>query len=187
MLAYYAPSLLGVTTLNGESGAFPKDRWVGNYPQFKGNALDELTMVDGVVEKATEEVVLLRRGLISKIVVVKPSDVDNSAILRAKTQEELDKDTADEAKAEADRQAADAAAQAASEEAQKKLDAITAESIKGIRDWVIALFNDRFPEKPISAEEADTAIQAAVETQISAKKVAVDPLNPPKPVVIENP
>ena len=94
MLAYYAPSLLGVTVLNGESGTFPKDRWVGNYPQFKGNALDELTMVGGIVEKATEEVVLLRRGLISKIVVVKPSDVDNSAILRAKTQEELDADAA---------------------------------------------------------------------------------------------
>jgi len=97
MLAYYASSLLGVTTLNGESGAFPKDRWVGNYPQFKGNALDELTMVGGIVEKATEEVVLLRRGLISKIVVVKPSDVDNSAILRAKTQQELDADAAAEA------------------------------------------------------------------------------------------
>jgi hypothetical protein len=186
MLAYYAPSLLGVEVLNGESGTFPTDRWVGNYPQFKDVSSDTLTMTNGVVAEATTDVIALRRNMNSAVVVVTP-DANNSAILRAKTQAELDADAAEQVKYDEERQAAADAAQAASEEAQKKLDSITAESIKGIRDWVITLFNDRFPEKPISAEEADVAIQSAVEAQISVKKAVVDPLNPPKPVVIVTP
>ena len=96
MLAYYAPSLLGVVILNGESGSFSADRWVGNYPQFKDVSNDTLTMTNGVVSEASADVIALRRNMDSAVVVVAP-DADNSAILRAKTQEELDADAAAEA------------------------------------------------------------------------------------------
>jgi hypothetical protein len=100
MLAYYGPSLLGVVILNGESGSFSADRWVGNYPQFKDVLNDTLTMTNGVVSKATADVIALRRKMNSTVVVVAP-DANNSAILRAKTQAELDADTAAEAAAAA--------------------------------------------------------------------------------------
>ena len=49
------------------------------------------------------------------------------------------------------------------------------------------MFNERFPEKPITVKDATAAIQAAVDTQITSKKAVVDPLNPPKPIVVVNP
>lgn len=136
MLAYYVSSETGVARRYGETGTFEASRWIGCYPEFNRIPDAALTMEKGKVRLATEEEIRLRLAM-NKAILVSSEDELNSAVYRAKTQEETD---ADDAKAAADAAAAQAKA-AADEAALIDFDSDPANADRVLRAALIVLID----------------------------------------------